>query len=281
MSLHHSVRGDRKRSSRLSGVTTAILSGGLGTRLRPVIADRPKVLAEIRGRPFLSYLLDQVAAAGVESVVLCTGYLGEQVQTPSATTMATCVWPTPGNALPLGLAVRCGGRCPYSQSDPVLVLNGDSFCDLDLEDFWRFHRVPAAVGSLALTEMDDTRRYGRVLLEADGTISGFAEKAETSGPGWINAGMYLLSQRCSARFRRIVPFLWNGRFFLPGRPGTARLPKQRGVSWTSARPKRMRPRTGFSRRGGRRERATLCRARSGRDDHRRTPLPLGSRIRWN
>ena len=49
------------------------------------------------------------------------------------------------------------------QSDPVLVLNGDSFYDLDLADFWHFHRVVDAGGSMALAEMEDTRRYGRAL----------------------------------------------------------------------------------------------------------------------
>ena len=64
----------------LSNVSVAVLAGGLGTRLRSVVADRPKVLAEIRSQPFLAYLLDQVAAAGCRSVVLCTGYLGEQIE---------------------------------------------------------------------------------------------------------------------------------------------------------------------------------------------------------
>ena len=62
-----------------SRITAAILAGGLGTRLRPVLADRPKVLAEINGRPFLACLLDQLANAGCRSVILCTGYLGEQI----------------------------------------------------------------------------------------------------------------------------------------------------------------------------------------------------------
>jgi len=162
----------------LSTVTAAILAGGLGTRLRSIVADRPKVLAGIRGRPFLSYLLDQIDAAGVKSVTVCTGYMGEQVRSAFGDTY--------GN---LRLAL------PLFESDPVLVLNGDSFCDLDLKEFWHFHRILEAVGSLALTEMDDTRRYGRVLMHTDGTISLFAEKINTSGPGWINAGIYLLSQR--------------------------------------------------------------------------------------
>src|SRR5512137_1697432 len=65
----------------LSEVTAAILAGGLGTRLRSVIADRPKVLAEVQRRPFLEYLLDQLITAKVRDVVLCTGYMGEQIRT--------------------------------------------------------------------------------------------------------------------------------------------------------------------------------------------------------
>ncbi len=64
----------------LLDVTVAILAGGMGTRLRSAVADRPKVLALVHGRPFLSYLLDQVATAGLRDVVLCTGYLGERVE---------------------------------------------------------------------------------------------------------------------------------------------------------------------------------------------------------
>lgn len=71
---------DLKATKTLSGVTAAILAGGLGTRLRSVMADRPKVVMEIRRRPFLGYILDQLAEAGIRHVVLCTGYLGDQVR---------------------------------------------------------------------------------------------------------------------------------------------------------------------------------------------------------
>ncbi len=56
-----------------------ILAGGLGTRLRSVVADRPKVMAEIAGRPFLTFLLDQLLSVAIERVVLCTGYKAELV----------------------------------------------------------------------------------------------------------------------------------------------------------------------------------------------------------
>ena len=64
----------------MTDITAAILAGGLGTRLRPALDDRPKVLAPVSGRPFLTYLLDMLQAASVRRVVLLTGYKGEQVE---------------------------------------------------------------------------------------------------------------------------------------------------------------------------------------------------------
>jgi len=64
----------------MSELTGAILAGGLGTRLRSVVSDRPKVLALVRGQPFLAYLLDQLGEAGIRRVVLLTGYKGEQIE---------------------------------------------------------------------------------------------------------------------------------------------------------------------------------------------------------
>src|SRR5262245_40765323 len=62
----------------MMNLTAVVLAGGMGTRLRSVVADRPKVLAPVAGRPFLTYLLDQVADAGIQQVVLSTGHLAEQ-----------------------------------------------------------------------------------------------------------------------------------------------------------------------------------------------------------
>ena len=57
----------------MNGITGVILAGGLGTRLRPVVTDYPKVMAPVYGRPFLIFLLDQLRAAGINRIVLCTG----------------------------------------------------------------------------------------------------------------------------------------------------------------------------------------------------------------
>ena len=57
-----------------------ILCGGLGTRLRRVIDDRPKPMVLVAGRPFLEYLIWQLKRYGFRDIVLCIGYLGDQVR---------------------------------------------------------------------------------------------------------------------------------------------------------------------------------------------------------
>lgn len=175
-------------------VTAAILAGGLGTRLRSIVADRPKVLAEVRGRPFLAYLLDQVAAAGVKMVVLCTGYLGEQVRETFGDTYRSLRLFYSQESSPLGTAGALRLALPLFESDTVLVMNGDSFCETNLGTFWTWHCAREAAATLRLIKVVDTRRYGRVQIDANGRVFGFDEKGDTSAPGWINAGIYLLKR---------------------------------------------------------------------------------------
>src|SRR5262245_2235006 len=64
----------------IASVPAAILAGGLATRLRPITTKVPKALVEVAGRPFIDHQLDLLAGRGVRTVVLCLGYLGEQVE---------------------------------------------------------------------------------------------------------------------------------------------------------------------------------------------------------
>lgn len=179
----------------LAGVTAAILAGGLGTRLHSSVADRPKVLAEIRGRPFLTYLFDQLVVSGVRHVVLCTGYLGEQVQTVFGDSYGHLRLFFSQELSPLDTAGALRLALPLFKSDPVLVMNGDSFCQADLRAFWTWHQVRGANATLLLTEVPQTRRYGRVKVDEDGLVHRFDEKDDSGEPSWVNAGIYLLN-RC-------------------------------------------------------------------------------------
>jgi D-glycero-alpha-D-manno-heptose 1-phosphate guanylyltransferase len=173
-------------------VTAVILAGGLGTRLRSVVADRPKVLAEVHGRPFLAYLFDQVRRAGVGAAVVCTGYRGEQVQAAFGSGYHDLRLIYSHEAIPLGTGGAVRLAQPLLQTQWALVMNGDSYYASDLEAFRRWHLGKAAQATILLTEVPDTARYGRVLVEPDGRVASFAEKGAASGPGWINAGLYLI-----------------------------------------------------------------------------------------
>jgi len=172
-------------------VIAAILAGGLGTRLRPVVDDRPKALATVGGRPFLGYLLDQIADAEVRSVVICSGYRGEAIPEVFGSQFRGIKLYYSREIEPLGTAGALRQAVPFFDSELVLVLNGDSYCDVDLKQFERWHRVQRAAASIVLAEVEDISRFGSVSLAGDGQILGFAEKGG-QGKGWINAGIYLL-----------------------------------------------------------------------------------------
>lgn len=181
-------------ASSLTKATAVILAGGFGMRLRSVIADRPKVLAEIHGRPFLTYLLDQVAAAGITQVVLSTGHLGEQVRATFGDAYRSLRLAYSQETEPLGTAGALRLALPLLTSETILAMNGDSFCQANLDAFWQWHIAQKAAVSLLLTRVLDTNRYGRVEVAPDGQVLSFIEKGTSAGPGWISAGIYLLKR---------------------------------------------------------------------------------------
>ncbi|MCX6899219.1 MAG: nucleotidyltransferase family protein [Verrucomicrobia bacterium] len=181
-------------SDGLHNITAAILAGGQGTRLRAVVADRQKVVASVAGRPFLMRLLDQLADAGLRRVVICTGYKAGQVAEMAGNEyrgMSLRYSPEPG---PLGTAGALRNALPLLESDPVLTMNGDSYCETDLVAFWKAHRERHASGSMVVREVADTSQSGRVSFDQSGAIGSFVEKGASAGPGWINAGIYLLGR---------------------------------------------------------------------------------------
>jgi D-glycero-alpha-D-manno-heptose 1-phosphate guanylyltransferase len=183
-----------KRAVSPSEMTAAVLAGGLGTRLRSVVDDRPKVLAQVHARPFLMFLLDQLAAADFRSVVLCTGYLGEQIQRTFGETYKCLRILYSQEPKPLGTGGALRFALPQITSDPVLVLNGDSFCGIDLKSYVRWHGDRRATASIVLTRVLCSERYGSVKLDQEARITNFSEKQQCIGPGWINAGIYMLDR---------------------------------------------------------------------------------------
>jgi D-glycero-alpha-D-manno-heptose 1-phosphate guanylyltransferase len=178
-------------------VEAIILCGGLGTRLRPVVADRPKPLAPVQGRPFLHYLISELKKSGIDRLILAVSYLHEQIMNCCGNGAAFgaviqyAVEPVRlGTAGAVKQAARLGG------AEDFLVLNGDTYAQLDYLALVAEHLRQQADLTMALHRSANTERYGRVELDVTGQIVSFAEKSsEMAGEPLINAGVYVMNRR--------------------------------------------------------------------------------------
>lgn len=176
-------------------VAAIILAGGRGTRLQAVVADRPKPLALVAGRPFVTYLLDQLADAGVRRVVLSTGYLAEQFADALGDDYGELALAYAQESEPLGTGGAIAFASRFADADALLVMNGDSYFDVDLSRYLQWHQRRGNDASLLLVETPDASRYGTVELGDDERVTAFHEKRPGAGPGLINAGAYVISRR--------------------------------------------------------------------------------------
>ena len=175
---------------------TFILAGGLGTRLRPVVRHQPKVMAGIRGRPFLEYQIERLRDQGFTELVLCVGYLANQIVDYFGDGRRLKVRIDYAlEEAPLGTAGAIRNGQEFID-DTFLVLNGDSYVEADLRAVMASHRRcrlqdPRSMGTIGSVWSASARSYGRLETAASGRILDCQEKAAT-GSSWVNAGVYVL-----------------------------------------------------------------------------------------
>jgi D-glycero-alpha-D-manno-heptose 1-phosphate guanylyltransferase len=192
---------------------TIILAGGVGSRLRSVVSDRPKSLAVINGRSFLSYLLDQLARADVKDVILSTGYMADQVEAAFGRQHGPIALRYSCEEIPLGTGGGVRRALALCRHDHVLVINGDSFFDFDWRDFLGWFDPATMHLGMVLAWIEDCRRFGQVSINDQGQVLRFREKNENAPPGWINAGIYLIERRLLAEFNAPEAFSLERDFF--------------------------------------------------------------------
>lgn len=173
-----------------------MLAGGFGTRLRSVVSDVPKPLAPVAGRPFLAWMLDRLAAAGMRRIVLATGYMADEVAATMGERWRGMQLAYSVEIRPLGTGGALRSAKALLQGDAVHVLNGDTWLDYDMAELERGTLRGGADLGMALAHVDDLARYGSVDLN-DGRVQGFHEKGQL-GAGYINAGCYFLTARALA-----------------------------------------------------------------------------------
>ena len=180
----------------IQDLKAVLLVGGLGTRLRSVVPSVPKVLASVGKTSFLELLLEQLRSRGIRGLVLCSGYLAEQIETQFEDGRACGVSiEYSREEQPLGTAGAIKNAERYLRDAPAfIVMNGDSFLEVDFGDLLGFHQSHSATVTLAVTRVEDTSRYGTVQLDSSGRVKAFAEKTNQAVPGLVNGGVYVFSQ---------------------------------------------------------------------------------------
>ncbi|MDH4483036.1 MAG: nucleotidyltransferase family protein [Rhodoferax sp.] len=188
-----------------------VLAGGFGTRLRQVVPDLPKPMAPVAGRPFLEILLTMLAQKGFTRVVMSLGFMSEKIIAHFGGRFLgmELVYEVERHPLGTGGAIRAAlSRC---EVDHVFVFNGDTYLDLEvdeLERLWQSGQNPIIV----VREVANTARFGKLEI-SDGRVKEFLEKG-VSGPGFINAGCYVLPRTALDDFALGLPFSLETEFFI-------------------------------------------------------------------
>jgi len=186
----------RRLDGSQEAVPAVMLVGGMGTRLKSVVPSTPKPLARVGDRSFLELLIRQLRSQRIRDLVMCTGYLADQIEEEFGDGHD---WDVSihysKETSPLGTA----GAVKLTESllPPVsdfLVMNGDSFLEMDFHQFLRFHQTHGGLVSIAVRKVENAMRYGTVKVDAHNRITGFAEKATSQAPGLVNGGIYLFKR---------------------------------------------------------------------------------------
>jgi D-glycero-alpha-D-manno-heptose 1-phosphate guanylyltransferase len=163
------------------------LAGGRGTRIAHLHPDLPKPAVPVAGRPFLAWILTQLAAAGFRQVVVSSGYRAEELRhtvEPFVPKNMEICWAVEDSPLGTGGGAAWAAQKSGWRPEAWLVMNGDSY----LAGFWPDQIRQPGGAALVAREVADTGRFGR-LEEKAGRLVRFSEKAG-GGPGLINAGIY-------------------------------------------------------------------------------------------
>ncbi|MDD2541288.1 MAG: sugar phosphate nucleotidyltransferase, partial [Desulfuromonadaceae bacterium] len=149
-------------------------------------------MAMVAGRPFLTYLLDQLVESGIQRTVLCTGYMADLIRNELGDGYRDMelVYSVENSPLGTGGAIR--NAAGLLSGDLLLVMNGDSYCQCNVADFVARNAASGAYAGMTLARVDDVARFGAVRTNDASFVESFMEKGGQTGPGWINAGIYLL-----------------------------------------------------------------------------------------
>lgn len=186
-----------------------VLAGGLGTRLKQVVSDVPKPMAEVNGKAFLDYILFLLAKNGIKRVILAVGYMHwvieEFLKHPARTYGMEIDYSREEE--PLGTGGAIFKALAAVRGDAAFVLNGDTYFDVPLANLETFAVACEANVAFSLTTVDNSSRYGTVNVADNGRILSFEEKVPgTDRPAIISGGIYFMKKSLLTKYPRPIKF---------------------------------------------------------------------------
>ena len=184
--------------------------------------------------------MDQSAA--IKKVILAVGYMADKIISRYENANAfsfSIAFSVEEQLLGTGGAIKKALRC--SDADHVFALNGDSYVELDLNAMFSAHLQKKADMTIALKEVPDAGRYGRVVMGSGNRLMSFEEKKDGLSGGYINAGVYLIrrslfenveDEKSISLERELLPgflnrpvygFITSGKFIDIGIPETYKI----------------------------------------------------------
>jgi len=174
------------------GYEAIILAGGLGTRLRSVVADLPKCMAPVAGRPFLYYVINYLQSHAVKKFIFSLGYKHEAIEDYLKQRFPTLPYQIVIEEEPLGTGGAAKLACSKATEKNVLLANGDTMFKVDIGELLKLHEEKNSPCTFSLKPMTNFDRYGVVELNDDGSIKAFKEKQHYES-GLINGGLYAIN----------------------------------------------------------------------------------------
>jgi NDP-sugar pyrophosphorylase family protein len=186
----------------MSKPDVVFLVGGRGSRLQGVVNDRPKPMAIVGGSPFLEWLVLLYRTQGVRRFVFCTGYMGEVIQSYFGDGHKWGIEIVYSHeSVPLGTGGAIKKAVDSVRSDPFLVVNGDSYCQVQINHLEETHKAHQASATLVVVPVDDCSRYGEVKIDKNGIVKAFSYgKSSEKRPGMISSGIYMFQKEALNAF---------------------------------------------------------------------------------
>ena len=177
-----------------------LLAGGRGTRLSTVVNDRPKPLALINGKPFITIILDKIINYSCEKIFITVSFKGDMFEKCLGNNYKGIPLIYIHEKTPLGTGGAVLNAFRFLSKEKAIIINADTFLDLNYSKFIKYSIDKEF--SLCATKVDKSERYGLLNISKDSRVLGFFEKQKDCA-GYINSGVYMFSKSIIDLFKDI------------------------------------------------------------------------------